>query len=403
MYRVTDRVLNNRWPGIAWRHGALAAFFMGLCLTSGQGQATILTFAPGQYDNTANTVTGTNAAPVYTNNQTTGNFRDVFWWGRSFNGGVAGVTSPDFINTGKNLVSNGGAPPSAVVGGSYDALNFTGLRTSGGGSPFPGTTFLTIYDKTPGNNATSNLFDASVPGGLTISADVLFTPGQHSASAGLVAMYANGQNGLGLLARNSGGNNPDLTQLDLVYQYAGTGTIIQSTSLGAGGTHFTANNWYRIEMNVTVSGDAFTVTGKFSNHVTPTDPTSAVGSLIATVNYSDSLSAPGNALDLTNPGEIGLMAMTTESFSDGVQQNGGTGANPLNDNIGVSFTNFQFDELVTVAEPSTVLLGALGMGGLSVLVIRRGLNRGFIRSRGGSNHKVFHEHVSSLDGVRREP
>lgn len=361
----------SRAPAVrkALCRGLLAAL-LGMA-GPGLAQALTFTFVPGQYDNTANAVTGTNAAPVYTNNQTTGNFRDVIWWGRAFNGGTVGVGSPDFINSGKNLITNGGSPARAVVGGIYDALNFTGVRTSSGGA-----SFLTIYDQTPDDDATRNLFDASVSGGLNIAADVLFSPGSHSASAGLVTLYSGGQNGLALLARNSGGNNPDLTQLDLVFQSAGTGTVIQSTSLGAGGSQFTGEKWYRIEMNVSVAGDAFSVTGNFFNHLTPADPTSALGSLIATVNYSGSLSSPGNAFDLTNPGEIGLMAMTTESFNDGVNTaQGGTGANPLVDNLGVSFTNFEFDDPVEMPEPSTWILAALGVALGTVGLRRRRANR----------------------------
>src|SRR5262245_32892864 len=97
-------------------------------------------------------------------NQTSGSFRDVIWWGPAYNGGTAGVGSPDFINAGKNLISNGGSPARAVVGGQYDALNFTGVKIPNGGA-----SFLTIYDTTPGDGtANRNLFDAT--GGLQISA-----------------------------------------------------------------------------------------------------------------------------------------------------------------------------------------------------------------------------------------
>lgn len=328
----------------------------------GLSQAVTITFLPSDYDNTANTVTGSNAVPIYNNNQTTGKFRDVFWWGTAYNGGTKGVGSFDFINAGKNLIANG---IRAVVGGNYDALNFTGVRTSGG------ATFLTIYDTTPSNNLTKDTFDASLPGGLKISADVLFTPGQHTASAGVVALYSSGQNGLGLLVKNGGGNNPDIIQLDLVFQQSGVGTIIQSTSLGTGGAQFTGDKWYNIEMQLSVSGDTYTVDGFFYNHLIPTDPTSPLGSLITSVTYSGSLSAPGNLLDLTNPGEVGLMAMTTESFSDNVNvANGGTGANPLVDNLGVSFANFSI-EAEAVPEPSTLLLAGLGLVGLGLVAWRR--------------------------------
>ena len=345
--------------------------------------ATVITFAPGDYDNTANTVTGTNGSPVYTNNQTTGVFRDVSWYGSAYNGGTAGVGSPDFINSGMNLVSNGGSPARAVVGGDNTALNFTGQRTSGGAS------FLTIYDTTPGNNAQSNLFSAA--GGLEISTDVLFAPGQHAVSGGVVALYSGGQDGLALLASNGGGNNPDHEGLSLVFQHGGAPTTLVSTSFGAGGTAFvgdtngsiatgslSGDHWYRVVMDLSTVGDAWTVNGFFYGHSDATDPNSALGALIGSVSFSGSLSDPGNTLDLTNPGEIGLMAYTSESFTDGLGA-GGTGANPLTDNIGISMTNFTFPG-GTVPEPATWAMMLVGFGGIgAALRQRRRLERGLVR------------------------
>ena len=335
--------------------------------------AETITFSPGQYDNTQNSVTGTNAVPVYTNNQTTGLFRDVFWWGTAYNGGTKGVGSPDFINSGSNLISNGGSPSRAVLGGDDTALNFTGVRTSGGAS------FLSIYDTTPlDGTATRNLFNAT--GGLEISADVLFTPGNHAVSAGVVALYNGGQDGLALLASNGGGNNPDVPKLSLVFQQSGAPTTLTSISLPFGsfvgdtngGTNTTqatgstsGDHWYRVLMNLSVTGDTWYIDGYFYSHLDPTDPNSAlVVSPITSLTFSGSLSSPGNLLDLTNPGEIGLMAYTPENFNDGVA-GAGTPANPLVDNVGVSITNFTFP--TSVPEPGMLLLlgsGLLGLAGL---------------------------------------
>lgn len=341
-----------------------------MCLPA---QATTITFAPGDYDNTANTVTGTNAAPVYNNNQTTGVFRDVYWYGTAYNGGTAGVGSPDFINSGQNLISSGGSPTHAIVGGDNTALNFTGQRTSGGAS------FLSIYDTTPGDNTKSNLFSAA--GGLELSADVLFAPGQHAASGGIVALYNSGQDGLALLASNGGGNNPDHQGLSLVFQHNGAPTTLVSTSFGPGGTAFlgdtngaiatgslSGDNWYRVVMDLSTTGDAWSVNGYFYDHTDATDPNSALGALIGSVSFSGSLSNPGNALDLTNPGEIGLMAYTPENFTDGLG-GGGTGANPLTDNIGVSITNFTFPS--AIPEPATWAMMLLGFGGIGAALRRR--------------------------------
>lgn len=100
-------------------------------------------------------------------------------------------------------------------------------------------------------------------------------------------------------------------------------------------------------MDLGVVGDVWTVNGTIKNHVTPTDPTSALasGSPIWSVNVSGLLSDPNPALGidrvLTNPGEIGLMARGHESIS-------------LPDNVGVSITNFTIP--TPVPEPSSVLL-----------------------------------------------
>jgi hypothetical protein len=333
---------------------------VGLVASSpGSAMAFNFTFAPGDYDNTANTVTGTNAVPVYTNNQTTGNFRDVFWWGTAFNGGTAGVGSPDFINSGNNLVlSDNHARPL----GDDTALNFTGIRTSGGAS------FLSIYDTTPADKTiTKNLFDASAPGGLTLSADVLFAETGHSMAGGIVALYNEGQDGLALLAKSAG--NTDDARLDLVFQQSGNPTVLTTAAVPLGAFQSDTNgsvdtgplsgdHWYRIIMNLSVVGDTWTVNGQFYSHTDPTNPNSALGPLITTLNFSGSVSDPdAAALHLTNPGEIGLMAWTPENFNDGLAA-GGTGADPGVDNIGVSITNFSN---TPVPEPATMFLGGLGL------------------------------------------
>jgi hypothetical protein len=63
------------------------------------------------------------------------------------------------------------------------------------------------------------------------------------------------------------------------------------------------------------------------------------------------------------------MVMTEESFSDGVDTaHGGTGANPLVDNTGVSFTNFYVGETDPLPEPASWILTA-GAGVLGSLVL----------------------------------
>lgn len=312
----------------------------------------LITFAPGDYDNTANTVI---AGPTPVNNQTTGLFRDVFWY--SLNNGAPRVGSGDYINQGNSLVLSAN---SAVPGsGPYTALNFTGPAVSGGQS------YLSIYDTTPADGTTTkNVFDASVPGGLQLSADVLFV--KHSSSAGVVSLYNEGQDGLALLAHNGDGNNADNATVDLVFQSPGSGIVLTSVTLSslafqtaasANGNKIpgTSDFWYRAVMDLSVTGDMFNITGSFYNHSDPNNPNSALGSLITTLSFSGSLSSPGNLLDLTNPGEVGVMAMGNESIS-------------LPDNVGVSITNFQETGQTVPDGGSTLILlsfGLLGLGGIN--------------------------------------
>jgi hypothetical protein len=315
--------------------------------------ANTITFAPGDYDNTANSVL---AGPTTQNNQTTGDFRDVFWW--SLNNGAPRVGSDDYINSGNSLIlqSNHAVPGS----GPYSALNFTGPSVSGGQS------YLSIYDTTPGDGATTkNVFNAAAPGGLEISADVLFV--KHSVSAGVVALYNEGQDGLALLASNGDGNNPDVPKLSIVFKSQGTGITLASTSLSFG--NFLADDWYRVTMDLSVTGDSWTVNGKFQNHSDPTNPNSGlVAGPITTISFTGSLAnSDPSSLALTNPGEIGLMAMGNESIS-------------LPDNVGVSITNFTFPGTTTphddtLPEPFSLATFGFGLAGLA-LARRRRARRG---------------------------
>ncbi len=310
------------------------------------------------------------------------NFRDIWWWSP-----VEGQDYGDFINSGMNLISNGGSPSRAVVGGDDTAVNFTGLRTGSSGA-----SFLTVYDTTPADGATTrNLFDAT--GGLQVSADVLFAPGNHVAAAGIVALYNEGQDGLAVLVQNrSGGANYDYPKVSLVFQQGGglsplasftltDGSIIQGDTNGgldpasAVGS-LSGDHWYRIVMDLSVTGDSYTVTGTYYRHSDPTDPDSdliliTTAAFDGSLEWSGSLSNPGNALDLTNPGQIGLMAWTPENFNDGIAA-GWTAADPHVDNIGVSITNFTFPGTVIPA-PGAIILAMIGTGLVGWVRRRRAL------------------------------
>ncbi|HTM56215.1 MAG TPA: PEP-CTERM sorting domain-containing protein [Pirellulales bacterium] len=311
--------------------------------------ATTITFGPGDYDNTPNTVT--NPGAVQHHNQTSGLFRDVFWWSDRNN--TTGVGSPDYINRGNSLVLSSGSPQHAIPGpGPYTALNFTGNSANGGQS------YMAVYDSTPGDINPTSLFDAT--NGLTVSADVLFASNVHSVSAGVVAMYNEGQDALSLLAHQGGGNNLDHARLDLIFQSAGTGTQLASINL-AGLTTFTQGEWYKVTMNLSVLGGTWTMNGMIQDHVDPTNPFSALVAIpITSLSFSGSLTNPGNALDLTNPGEIGVMAQANQAFGDAIPDP----LHPTVDNVGVSITNFQVPDIF-IPEPSSLVLAAFGIIGLA--------------------------------------
>ena len=357
----------------------MALAFLGIPARAALAGPVTITFAPGDYDNTLNTV-GTGG--VLDNNQTTGKFRDVFWFSTRNAVGPDGakVGSPDFINSGLNLIPDGNK---AFPGGTINALNFTGDAPAGGQS------YLTIYDTTPGDGAaTKNTFDAG--NGLTISADVLFSPGNHGACGGVTSLYSEGQDGLSLLACNGGGNNLDAGKLDLVFKAGGpanNGTspiILASKSLDD--LTFAGNEWYRVTLNLLVTGDTWNATGSFTKHVTGSDPTSALGALITTLTFGGSLSDPDStARVLTNPGEVGIMALTTEGFTDGgcapskfpTADDPHTRVTGCNDNVGVSVTNFSIvndltkSDIDPVPEPASVLLMSTGLLGLGMFARKK--------------------------------
>ena len=319
-----------------WFASALSTFIL-VGVSASPALASAVTFTTLDYDNTANVV---NAGPTPVNNQTTGYFRDLYWW--SINNGAPRVGSGDYINQGNQLVLQSNH---AVPGASGPtSLNFTGPSVSGGQA------YVALYDTTPGDgSATDNLFNFGAAGGVTISQDVLFV--KHNSSVGIVTMFNDGEDGLALLANNRDGNNTDFSKLSLIYKNAGTGIQLASTNLPF--TAFESNEWYRMTMNVAVVGDTWTVNGFFYNHQNTADPNSALAGLITSLTFSGSMSDPdSSARVLSSPGQVGIIALGNESIS-------------LPDNVGVSVTNFDlpgdFTVTATTPEPGSLFLLGSGM------------------------------------------
>lgn len=212
-------------------------------------------------------------------------------------------------------------------GTNHTALNFTGSAGSAGGSS------ITLYD--------TNLADA-VPslwsGNTSLSADVLISPFNNSKSAGFVTLFNEGTGkGLALMLWDAG--NTDALRLHLIDQTGVVGGNLSSGRLasvplsGSGSPGISENQWYRLNLAVTVVGDSLSILGSVYGHTTVTDPSSALGSQVGSnLTFTGSLSALG----LQATYEVGLAGKMVSA------------------NVDSSITNFAVD--VAAPEPSTVVM-----------------------------------------------
>jgi glucose/arabinose dehydrogenase len=189
------------------------------------------------------------------------------------------VRRPADINLGPDLGGTG-----------HQAINFTGAAASAG------DTWITVYDTTPTDDTVENIF-----GSVRLSADVLIHSYNNGKGAGLLALFneAAGKTGLALIPYDSG--NSDRLDLGTVNKATGHFTRLATVSLGAG---INENAWYRLTMDVVISGTNVTVTGRVFRHTTATDPNSSLnGQVGGTLSFSGVLPA---GVDAT--GEIGVAA-----------------------------------------------------------------------------------------------
>ena len=169
-------------------------------------------------------------------------------------------------------------------------MNFTGTAANAG------DTWMTVYDTTPADEVVKNIY-----GNVTLAADVLIHSFSNRKGAGLLTLFneETGKKGLALVIYDSG--NSDALTLGTVDKATGVFTGLTTVSLGG---NILEDKWYRLTIDVVVSGANVTVTGKVFAHVTPTDPNSALGAQLGvTLNFTGARPAGVDAA-----GEIGMPA-----------------------------------------------------------------------------------------------
>ena len=210
-------------------------------------------------------------------------------------GGVVTPPLTDFRDVRRAADINVGLD---LGGTGHAAINLSGMA---GGS---GDTWITVYDATPQDGTVQNVF-----GSVGLSADVLIHAFNNKKGAGLLALFneAAGKSGLALVAYDSGGS--DSLALGTVNKATGQFNALTSVPLPAG---VSENQWYRLTMDVAVSGANVTITGKLFKHVTPTDPGSAVGAQVGTTLSSTRARPAG----VDAVGEVGIVASAFSAAAD---------------------------------------------------------------------------------------
>jgi hypothetical protein len=180
--------------------------------------------------------------------------------------------------------------PGLDLGGTgYPAINLTGSTGAAGDG------WITVYDAI---HDTSD--EDSVYGSVSLSADVLIQAYNNKKGVGLLALFheAAGKQGLSLLVIDAG--NSDALTLGTVNPATGVFTTLATLSLGG---NILENVWYRLTMDVAVSGGNVTVTARVFRHTAPANPNSPIGAQInSTLTFSGARPAGVDAA-----GEVGIV------------------------------------------------------------------------------------------------
>lgn len=177
-------------------------------------------------------------------------------------------------------------------------MNFTGTAAGSG------DTWITVYDTTAADDTVKNLF-----GNVGLTADVLIHTFNNRKAAGLLALFNEeaGKKGLALIVYDGGGS--DSLALGTVDKATGQFTQLATVALAG---NISENTWYRLTMDVVVTGASVTVTGRVFRHTTPTDPNSPPATQIGgTLSFSGPRPA---GVDAT--GELGMAAAANGTSVD---------------------------------------------------------------------------------------
>ncbi|HSE62223.1 MAG TPA: PQQ-binding-like beta-propeller repeat protein [Thermoanaerobaculia bacterium] len=189
------------------------------------------------------------------------------------------VRRPGDISVGSDLGGTG-----------HPAINFTGQTGASGDA------WITVYDSMP-----ATVDPDAVYGNVSLTADVLIQTYNNKKGPGLLALFNGGagKKGLAVVLNDSGGS--DAFFLAAVDPATGLFTTLSTVSLGP---NILENVWYRLTMDVVVSGSNVTVTAKVFRHAAANDPDSPTGAQVgATLVFSG---PRPSGVDAT--GEVGVLA-----------------------------------------------------------------------------------------------